>query len=36
MLTFKQFKLRLDEVVNSLDESFYIFRTATTTAMTTA
>ena len=29
MLTFKQFRLRLDEVVNSLDESFYIFRTDT-------
>ena len=29
MLTFKQFRLRLDEIVNSLDESFYIFRTDT-------
>ena len=29
MLTFKEFRLRLDEVVNSLDESFYIFRTDT-------
>ena len=28
MLTYKQFKLRLDSV-NSLDESFYIFRTDT-------
>lgn len=29
MLTFKEFRLRLDEIVNSLDESFYIFRTDT-------
>jgi len=33
MLTFKQFRLRLDEIVNSLDESFYIFRTDTNTIL---
>jgi len=29
MLTFKQLRLRLNEIVNPLDESFYIFRTDT-------
>ena len=32
MLTFKQFKLRL-EGINSLDESFYIFRTDSNTVL---